>query len=350
MKDYLLGWVGLGVVLIAVTLLGNSLLNDGCVVHSQPLASGKQNEINLNPTPQNDASTQAPPIAGADTAGSRSIGVSDTTVPEPRGVVSDDDVAAKGEVGTLNEASVEQVVTLSKGLDCRSRIKMLNELRNPLPDEDREALVQFLKEQRVPEGMKEGEFHWLADEIFILLRKQNPPVEDLSLFLADLVMNPRKDPVLQDYALQHAGHLSEETGDGELLEKIIWEGTLVETGTVAGSALLSAWKAIQDGRLKPGSKDRLLKEALSMLRNDRMSLSSRVTALAVLGEAFGQTANSTAYNIIIKDNQPLLLRMAAAGVLSRSDSGKSLLIKAAPLIQNEKVSLTIQKHLHVQAL
>jgi hypothetical protein len=119
---------------------------------------------------------------------------------------------------------------------------------------------------------------------------------------------------------------------------------------VAGSALLSAWKAIQDGRLKPGSKDRLLKEALSMLRNDRMSLSSRVTALAVLGEAFGQTANSTAYNIIIKDNQPLLLRMAAAGVLSRSDSGKSLLIKAAPLIQNEKVSLTIQKHLHVQAL
>ena len=174
--------------------------------------------------------------------------------------------------------------TRELAINSSQRLESIKTLTlNGISEKELEFVYDFIGEGIAPEGMSDGEYHWLADELFISLRNQKTVPSDLP---DQLITNSQENsnPVLRDYANQHLGHLHEEGGiEGELLkiEEALWEATYQQEGTAAGSALIALNRAQESGRLQ--TTYNLEQQAINILQKE-YSDAVKISALGLLVE------------------------------------------------------------------
>ena len=120
------------------------------------------------------------------------------------------------------------------------RVGQLRAMRGiVLSEDERAAAMAFLSGKNVPEAMGKGSMHWLADELLTVLRLQEPPWDGLAAELGKIAFQPGTDPVLRDYIMQHLGHLWEQFGAREEIEKSLWQAVATADETTPGTALIA---------------------------------------------------------------------------------------------------------------
>ena len=128
-----------------------------------------------------------------------------------------------------------------------------------LSKEEREPMLAFLAGKGVPEGMGKGSMHWLADELLTVMRLQEPPWAGLADELGKAAFQPGTDPVVRDYIMQYLGHLWEQYGAREEIEKTLWQAVATSDQATPGTALI----ALSRGYERDGETENLGKSPVS---------------------------------------------------------------------------------------
>lgn len=185
-----------------------------------------------------------------------------------------------------------------------------------LTEKGRNRALDFLSGGNWPRTLAQGDAHWLADELLTVLRMQDPPQEDLAERLAEVAFRANTDPVIRDYIMQHLGHLWEQSGARPVIEETLWQAVDCGDETTPGSALIALDRGYQrDGETKNLAKVR--QRAMELVQDKSTPLASRVTALAIAGEAGDGTAEKLATTLLDAPKTPLMLRKVAEHVLRR---------------------------------
>jgi len=121
--------------------------------------------------------------------------------------------------------------------------------------------MTFLSGRQVPEGISRGSMRWLADELLTVMRLQDPPWGSLADELGKAAFQPGTDPVVRDYLMQHLGHLWEQHGAREEIERTLWQAVATSDETTAGTALVALsrdfeWDGETEHLAKPAKKPR----------------------------------------------------------------------------------------------
>ncbi len=176
--------------------------------------------------------------------------------------------------------------------------------------EEREAALEFLSGQQLPEGTPKTMQHWLADELLTVMRMQEPPMDRMADDLGQAAFQPGTDPVVRDYIMQHLGHLWEQHGARKEIEKILWQGVATSDETTPGTALIALSRGYErDGQEKELAKVR--QQALILAQNPTTPLPVRVTALSIAGDGGGKQVKDLAAGLVRNESTPIILRKVA---------------------------------------
>jgi hypothetical protein len=194
------------------------------------------------------------------------------------------------------------------------RVERLQAIRGTvLSRAERESAMAFFAGKQTPEGMGKGSMQWLADELMTVLRLQEPPQEGLAAELGNVAFQPGTDPVVRDYIMQHLGHLWEQFGAQEEIEKSLWQAVESSDETTPGSALI----ALSRGYLRdqqPQNLEKVRQQAFVLAQNPATGLAVRVTALSIAGEGQGTAVKKLASSLIQDPATPVILRKVAERV------------------------------------
>jgi hypothetical protein len=209
---------------------------------------------------------------------------------------------------------VELAVLASGKQTVNERVGQLRGMRGiMLSAEERAAAVEFLAGRNVPEEMGKGSMHWLADELMTVLRLQEPPQEGLAAELGNVAFQPGTDPVVRDYLMQHLGHLWEQFGAREEIEKSLWQAVVSSDETTPGTALIALSRGYQRDQQRE-SLTTVQQRAFTLAANSNSPLAVRVTALSIAGESGGADVQALANRLLEDPNTPLILRKVAERV------------------------------------
>lgn len=164
--------------------------------------------------------------------------------------------------------------------------------------------------------LAKSEGHWLADELLTNLRMQEPPREELAAELAEVAFRPNTDPVIRDYIMQHLGHLWEQFGAREEIEAALWQGVDSADDTTPGTALIALSRGYERDE-RPKSLRQVREKAMDLAVSPNTPMASRVTALAIAGEAGDKAARELAEKLLKDEKMPLMLRQVAENLLGR---------------------------------
>jgi hypothetical protein len=170
--------------------------------------------------------------------------------------------------------------------------------------------LEFLAGKELPEGMGRGSVDWLSDELPTALCQQEPPWDGLAATLANVAFQPETNPVTRDYIMQHLGHLWEQYGARDEIEKALWRATWTADEMAPGAALI----ALSRGYARDGEDGKLAdvrERALALARNPSCSLAVRVSALAIAGEGGGREVKEFAATLEKEPATPVVLRKVA---------------------------------------
>lgn len=209
------------------------------------------------------------------------------------------------------------LAAVASDLDSTSCVRMLQGILGTiLSDGDRKDALAFLAEENLPRGLDRGGANWISDELLTVLRLQQPPWDGLAEALGEVAFQPDTNPVTRDYIMQHLGHLWEQYGAREEIEKTLWRATATAEELAPGSALI----ALSRGYARDGDDGKLAEtrsRALSMARNPSGRLAVRVTALAIAGEGGGREVKKLAAELAADAATPVILRKVAENVLKQ---------------------------------
>lgn len=183
-----------------------------------------------------------------------------------------------------------------------------------LSQEERESALSFLSGEEVPEGMDRNSQQWLADELLTVMRLQEPPWDGLAEGLAKAAFQPRTDPVVRDYIMQHLGHLWEQSGASAEIDRVLWQAVACSDETTPGTALIALSRGYER-KQDEQSLAKVRRRALELARSPDTGLAVRVTALSIAGESGEIEAKRMAEDLIQDSKTPEILRMVAERVL-----------------------------------
>lgn len=196
------------------------------------------------------------------------------------------------------------------------RVQQLQAMRGiVLSKKELESALAFFAGKQVPADMDRSSMQWLADELMTVLRLQQPPQENLAAELGKVAFQSGTDPVVRDYLMQHLGHLWEQFGAREEIEKSLWLAVASSDETTPGSALIALSRGYQRDQQEK-SLDKVRQQALVLVQNPATGLAVRVTALSIAGEGQGTVVKELANNLITDPATPLILRKVAERVVA----------------------------------
>ena len=196
------------------------------------------------------------------------------------------------------------------------RVQQVQTMRGiVLSKEERDSIMAFFAGKQIPAGMGKGSMQWLADELMTVLRLQQPPQEGLAAELGKVAFQPGTDPVVRDYLMQHLGHLWEQFGAREEIEKSLWLAVASSDETTPGSALIALSRGYQRDQQEK-SLEKVRQQALALAQNPTTGLAVRVTALSIAGEGQGAAVKELANGLITDPATPLILRKVAERVVA----------------------------------
>ena len=191
------------------------------------------------------------------------------------------------------------------------RVRQVQTMRGiVLSKEERDSIMAFFTGKQVPAGMGKGSMQWLADELMTVLRLQQPPQENLAAELGKIAFQPGTDPVVRDYLMQHLGHLWEQFGAREEIEKSLWLAVASSDETTPGSALIALSRGYQRDQQEK-SLDKVRQQALVLAQNPTTGLAVRVTALSIAGEGQDAAVKELATRLVQDPTTPVILRKVA---------------------------------------
>jgi hypothetical protein len=184
-----------------------------------------------------------------------------------------------------------------------------------ISEEDRQRAFEFLSGAEWPSDLGKGDGHWLADELLTNLRMQEPPRDELAAELADIAFRSGTDVVIRDYIMQHLGHLWEQFGPRKEIEEALWQGVDSADATTPGTALIALSRGYErDENTK--SLGQVREKAMELAVSPNTPMASRVTALAIAGEAGDKETKTLAEKLLKDEKTPLMLRQVAENVLA----------------------------------
>ena len=194
------------------------------------------------------------------------------------------------------------------------RVRQLQGMRGiSLSKDERESALAFLAGKEVPEGMGKASMQWLADELLTALRLQDPPWDGLAADLAKAAFQPGTDPVVRDYIMQHLGHLWEQYGAREEIERSLWKAVANSDETTPGSALIALSRGYERDQQEQ-SLAKVRQQALALAADPNITLAVRVTALSIAGDGGGKEVKDLAANLAKAPDTPVILRKVAERV------------------------------------
>jgi hypothetical protein len=201
------------------------------------------------------------------------------------------------------------------GPTVTERVEQLRRMRGiSLANNEMESALSFLAGRQVPEGISRGSVHWLADELLTVMRLQDPPWDGLADELGKAAFQTDTDPVVRDYIMQHLGHLWEQHGARDEIEKTLWQAVAISDETTPGTALIALSRGYErDGQEKELAQVR--QQALTLAQNPDSPLAVRVTALSIAGDGGGEEVKRLAGELVGNPETPVILRKVAERVL-----------------------------------
>ncbi len=204
------------------------------------------------------------------------------------------------------EVVLDNILTEEKGLSVRDRVKQLKELH--LTHEVSRDLLAFIESGKIPEGIREGSYHWMVDEIFTTVRDQMGEWEHYTQTLKNIAQNSEADLVVRDYAMQHLGHTVREGRTNKNVQESLRTGLSEKEGTLAGTSLL----ALQDIE----NESDLIDRAMQIAKDSNYSNASRVTALQMAARNRTEELLGLARSIIESEEASAHLKAVASSILS----------------------------------
>jgi lipopolysaccharide biosynthesis regulator YciM len=183
-----------------------------------------------------------------------------------------------------------------------------------LSKEERESALTFFAGKQVPKGMGKGSMQWLADELLTVLRLQQSPQEGLAAESAKVAFQPRTDPVVRDYIMQHLGHLWEQYGAREEIEKSLWRAVASSDETTPGTALIALSRGYQRDQQEK-SLEKVLLQAFALAQNPATGLAVRISALSIAGEGGDAAVKELANSLTQDPATPVILKKVAEHVV-----------------------------------
>lgn len=118
----------------------------------------------------------------------------------------------------------------------------------------------------------------------------------------------------ENYNMQHLGHLWEQYGAREEIEKSLWEALATSDETTPGTALIALSRGYErDQQEKKLAKVR--QQALELAQNPDTGLTVRVTALSIAGDGGGKDVKELAAALARNEQTPVILRKVAERVV-----------------------------------
>ena len=136
----------------------------------------------------------------------------------------------------------------------------------------------------------------------------------LAAELGKIAFQPGTDPVVRDYLMQHLGHLWEQFGAREEIEKSLWLVVASSDETTPGSALIALSRGYQRDQQEK-SLDKVWQQALVLAQNPTTGLAVRVTALSIAGEGQDAAVKELATRLVQDPATPVILRKVAEHVV-----------------------------------
>lgn len=186
--------------------------------------------------------------------------------------------------------------------------------RGALSTQERTAALEFLGNFSAPEFLSDVEWRWLVDELITTLRVDGTDNVELSNHLAAIATDSNFDLIVRDYALQHLGHIREEGGDPDVIDRTLRSALSETQNTLAGTALLALNRYSESSTLGVN--------ALTIATNQSNDLRSRLTALQVAGKQGHSEALPLAVSIAGDEGQPTTLRMSAIATIGDLQAGE----------------------------
>jgi len=209
------------------------------------------------------------------------------------------------------ESSALKMALVTGEEKVEARVRTIQGMRGtPFSEAEREAALVFLAGTELPEGMSRGSVDWLSDELLTALRLQEPPWDGLPKALAEVAFQPETNPVVRDYIMQHLGHLWEQYGAREEIEKALWKAVGTSDETTPGSALIALSRGYtRDQREKDLVE--LWQKAFELARNPEAPLALRVTALSIAGASGSGEVKTLADALAKNPATPVILKKVA---------------------------------------
>lgn len=200
--------------------------------------------------------------------------------------------------------------------------------------DDFERLTGFVEAAELPGDMRPSAFHYLANEIWNLLRT-DPSVStpQLARHLADQVLGA-EDPVIRDYALQHLGRLkASEVHDLQI--KTLSAAATDPQNPSAGTALI-ALRSLAKRSGDTESSASLHAAVLALAVNPDTLSAPRITAMAMTADMELDGVLPTARTLLSDVNADPRLRLAAIRYLGYfgGPSDSQLLSEFIPTFRN----------------
>ena len=237
-------------------------------------------------------------------------------------------IAYESAPGTVREDLVSQAPTITPSKDEIARmvsrwtwleadsvpatVRNLRSMRGTLSAAETSEMLSFLEETNIP--FSPEAFHWIADEILIVLRKCPDMTGTATFDVLSGIVRSHADNVVRDYALQHLVSYAEEKGGDATSEgflQSVMAGTDIDLACQAliGLARLHREKLLHetDIRLLRDRATRLIKStdekhriaalqiaaeiggldirdiSRSILENGKASVTEQVSAVAAIG-------------------------------------------------------------------
>lgn len=235
---------------------------------------------------------------------------------------------------TLSAAFVvDEITSLEASPSFTERHHTLHKLRVGELEAGATQLIDFMRVQQVPQGMRPVDYMSLVNDSFNLLVAHDLRAEELLLLTLEVIPDAAADEVWRDYAVQKLGYtldrndISEGSRDAgfAMLER----AANGEFPRVQGTALVVAVKlgAEFDERYSFLKKERLGQLALACAQDEDALLMERVTALQVAARCGSPEALNYSRSILLRGNtsaSQTMLFVSAIAVLGERGTSKDL--------------------------
>jgi len=202
------------------------------------------------------------------------------------------------------------------GYTVDQRLDALRKLPKTLVSEDIEHFFKFLRNGKLPEGLRRTQHYYLQNEMFVKLLNMSHTPEGIHQLLTDIVQDVSQATVLREYAQQYMVHFfpSQDGEARQLILNTLRKALEEKHNNIAGGAIMALRSIATDY-----PEIDLYENSLDLVRwvaiDPKAHVQSRIPAIQTMGSLSGSGFYKDALSIGKDENSPMLIRIASIAAL-----------------------------------